>query len=73
MKITGVKNIYVMADEGPDSPATTTLELISDDTVVLDSSMVNYINMYWDDKFCQYVVDIDIMGERDSMIQRSKR
>ena len=65
MKITGVKEIYVMPDEGPDSPVTTTIELNSGDVVVLDSGNVNYINMYWDNKSLQFVVEVDVVGRRE--------
>ena len=64
MKIIGIKSIYVMPDEGPDSPATTTIELVDGNTVVLDSSVVNYINLGWDETNQQHCADIDMMDRR---------
>jgi len=64
MKIIGIKSICVMPDEGSDSPATTTIELINSDIVVLDSSVVNYINLGWDEMNQQHCADIDMMDRR---------
>jgi hypothetical protein len=56
-----------MPAEGPDSPITTTIELAGGDTVVLDSSMTNYINISWDDESFQHVADVDQMGIKDKL------
>ena len=73
MKITGIREIYVMPSEGPDSPCTTVIELNSGDTVILESSDVNYINMSWDDESNQNVADVDVMskGTDETLFERA--
>ena len=65
MKITGVVEIYALPAEGPNSPATTFIELQGGNTVVLDSSVVSYINLSWDEKSLQHIVEVDEIEQLD--------
>ena len=61
MKITGVKEIYMIPSERTDKPGVTTIVLENTDTVVLDGSVANYLNVDWDEVSKQVVVKVDMM------------
>ena len=61
MKITGVKEIYMIPTEDPKKPGTTTVVLANMDTIVLDNMVANYLNVSWDDESCQNIITVDSM------------